>query len=331
MSWIKRNLYFVIGSVVALALMGLAGYYLYAKWAYNNEVLTKLNEQYAKLQELNDEKPHPGSASGPVDNIKNAKEYIQDLKAYKQKALAYFVPISPIPERAKLNNQEFTAALRETLDRLQKEAAVASVSLPPDAGGYSFSFTAQRSRMTFATNSLEPLSAQLGEVKAICQVLFAAKINNLDSLRRERVSVDDQSGLVTDYLVASSTTNEFAVLTPYELSFRCFSSELAAVLEGFASSKHAMVVKDINVEPTTGPIVGDANTGAAGAEAVPPGMGGVPGMPGMPGMRGYYPPGEAAAPKPAQTITKGGMPVALDERPLRITLSLNVIKLLPSK
>ena len=39
MDWIKRNLYFVIGSLAALVLMGLAGYYLYSKWQLNNEVL----------------------------------------------------------------------------------------------------------------------------------------------------------------------------------------------------------------------------------------------------------------------------------------------------
>ena len=44
MDWIKRNLYFLIGSLVALALMGLAGWYLYSKWQLNNEFLGKLDE-----------------------------------------------------------------------------------------------------------------------------------------------------------------------------------------------------------------------------------------------------------------------------------------------
>ena len=50
MDWIKRNLYFLIGSLVALALMGFAGWYLYSKWQLNNEILGKLDEQYAKLK-----------------------------------------------------------------------------------------------------------------------------------------------------------------------------------------------------------------------------------------------------------------------------------------
>lgn len=39
MDWIKRNLYFLVGSLVAVALMGLAGWYLYSKWQLNNDIL----------------------------------------------------------------------------------------------------------------------------------------------------------------------------------------------------------------------------------------------------------------------------------------------------
>ena len=39
MDWIKRNLYFLVGSFVALVLMGLAGWYLYSKGQENAETL----------------------------------------------------------------------------------------------------------------------------------------------------------------------------------------------------------------------------------------------------------------------------------------------------
>ena len=136
-----------------------------------------------------------------------------------------------MPESGKLTSQEFSSALSRTLDQMQREATKASVALPPkDATGqpYSFSFAAQRERLAYAAGSLEPLSVQLGEVKAICSVLFQARVNSLDELRRERVSEDDLKGPQTDYLPEKSVTNELAVLAPYEVSFRCFSSELAA-------------------------------------------------------------------------------------------------------
>ena len=49
MDWIKRNLMFVIGSAIALVLMGLAGFYLYTGMTKNDEAVTKLNEAYRKV------------------------------------------------------------------------------------------------------------------------------------------------------------------------------------------------------------------------------------------------------------------------------------------
>ena len=251
MDWIKRNLYFVIGSLAALALMGLAGYYLYSRWQLNNQILSQLDEQYAKLKRLNEQRPHPGS--GKVDNIKAAKEQEQQLRAYCQKARQFFqhCPPIPVPESDKLTSREFSSALSRTIDQMQRDATKANVALPPkDASGqtYSFSFAAQRDRLAYAAGSLEPLAVQLSEIKAICAVLFEAKINSLDELRRERVSEDDLRGPQTDYLPDKSVTNELAVLSPYEVSFRCFSSELAGVLAGFAAAPCGLMIKTINVE-----------------------------------------------------------------------------------
>jgi hypothetical protein len=163
MSWIKRNLYFFIGSIVAVVLMGLAGFYLYSKWQLNNEIMEKLNQDYAELQRLNQENPHPGS--GQVDNIKAAKQQQEQLRQLVQKIREHFERIPAIPDLGtNVTSQEYKSALDRTIAQLQRDATNASVILPPD---YSFSFTAQRPRVTFAPGSLEPLSVQLGEVKAI--------------------------------------------------------------------------------------------------------------------------------------------------------------------
>ena len=44
MAWIKRNLYFLIGGGVALALLGAAIFYLYTQNQKNNELTAKLTE-----------------------------------------------------------------------------------------------------------------------------------------------------------------------------------------------------------------------------------------------------------------------------------------------
>jgi hypothetical protein len=103
--------------------------------------------------------------------------------------------------------------------------------------------------MKFAPGSPAVLAIQLGEVKALSEVLITAKINALDSIQRERVSPDDQAGQLTDYLDQKTEETELAALTPYQFTFRCFTPELAQVLCGFASSPHGIIVKSFNVEP----------------------------------------------------------------------------------
>ncbi len=359
MAWLKRNLFFVIGSLVALILMGLAGFFLYSKWNLNNEVLTTLNNDYEELKKLNSANPHPGS--GSVNNIKLAQEQRDQLKEFLKKVQAYFRPIERIPDLPKITDRDFSAALSQTIEQLRNQATNASVSLPPE--NYNFSFTAQKSRISFAANSLNRLAIQLGEVKVIALVLYDAKINALDNLRRERVSQDDSAGSQTDYLTERTETNALAVMTPYEITFRCFSTELAAVLAGFASSPHALVVKTVNVEAApavavteqTSPVFSsmpimvqqqnpmaeemsraqqEARSQAAFASRY--GLGGGQQNLGGVAYRGLGsapPPTYAPQPmvQPGGQPAKGGLPTVLDERLLKITLNLYIVKPLPTK
>jgi hypothetical protein len=102
---------------------------------------------------------------------------------------------------------------------------------------------AQRDLVKFSPAAWEPLAAQLGEVKTIAEILFAARVNSLDGIQRVRVSDDDASGPQADYFDDHSVTNNLAVLTPYQITFRSFSPEIAQVLAGFASSPHGFIVK----------------------------------------------------------------------------------------
>jgi hypothetical protein len=326
MSWLKRNLYFVIFGVVAVALLGLSGWYLFSKYSANNDQFSKLNEAYQRLIQLNNENPNPGNAE--IDNIKTAKDQRQQLTNYLQDARKYFQRIPSIPDSSKVASQDFATALRKTLDQLQREANGASIALPPEGGGYSFSFAAEKSRVTF-TGGLEALAVQLGEVKTICDVLFQANVNALDNLRREKASPDDRDGPVNDYLAENSTTNDLAIHTHYEVTFRCFSSELASVLAGFGSSPYSVVVKDINVD-----LASAAPVAATGFDT----GGTVPNTGGR-GMADYVPPGGATPPPAALPTQPGGatprgggpLPTVLDEKQLRITLGLVIVKLLPPR
>jgi hypothetical protein len=192
------------------------------------------------------------------------------------------------------------------------------------------------------------MAMQLGEVKAICDVLIRAKIHALDSLRRERVSSDDAAGNQTDYLSIPSLTNELAVLSPYEITFKCFSPELAGVLGGFATSPYGFLVKNIALEPAVALTTETTSVTAVTPQPVP-----VPVTPTYPttpnpytqrygnlGGDGEYRPNTPGYPRPVTPIPQPvqvapvaprptGLQTVLDEKQLKVTLLVEVVKLLP--
>ncbi len=310
MGWLKRNLFFAVGVVVAVGLLGAAGFYDYLGWQHNQTALVKLTEIYTQLTEATKQKPSPGS--GQVDNIKTAGEQERQLRQWLGQTANYFQPIAPIPKLANgpLSDPLFAGALHSNIVQLIREAGAANVQLPPD---FYFSFTAHMDRLRYAPGSLESLSVQLGEVKTVSELLFAAGINALDGVQRLRVLPDDASGPTTDYLDDQPVTNELALLTPYQVTFRGFSPEIARVFQGFASSSHGFIVKNINVQPA----------GVAGATLGD--MGGYPTAANLQaGGRFVNNPGGATTP-----LGKGGLQTVLNEQLLRVTLTVEVVKLTP--
>ncbi len=307
MGWIKRNLFFTIGGVIALALLGAAAWYNFKGWNHNRAAVGQLEDAYHTLATLYSKNPAPGNDQ--IDNIKTAREQEQQVRNWITQAGAYFVPVPPIPNPTNgvITTEAFAGNLRKTIHDLQEEAKDLNVDLPPD---YSFSFAAERQLVTFAPGSLDPLASHLGEVKALCEILFSAKINGLDGVQREVVSDNDSTGPQSDYLSDKTTTSpdNLATLTPYILTFRCFSADLADVLTRMASSNHGFIVKGINVIPA-----GQATTIAG---AMPPGIPGGEWNPTAPPPSG---PGAAAA--------MGGLQTVLDEQLLRVTLAVEVVKL----
>jgi len=337
MAWIKRNLFFVIGGMLALGLLGAAGFYNYRGWSHNSAAFDKLNEIYGTLRNLTGQKPSPGNDK--VDNIKAAKEQERQIRDWIRQAADYFQPIAPIPNTGNnaVSSEAFAAALRRTIDQLQHEADAASVTLPPK---YNFSFEAQRSLVRFAPGSLGALAAQFGEVKTISEILFAARVNSLDGIQRVRVSDDDATGPQADYFDGHSVTNNLAVLTPYQITFRSFSPEVGEVLAGFASSPHGFIVKSINVQPAGAAAATAPETAAlmpavpmlAVLETVEPMLAQVPPFRPRPGpIPPAIPPAAPPAAPPTRAPGRGGLQTVLNEQLLRVTLVVEVVKLLPKK
>jgi hypothetical protein len=352
MAWIKRNLFFVIGGILAFGLLGTAGYYNYKGWSHNQAALKTLTEIQDTLRKYATQKPSPGNDK--IDNIKAAKEQESQLQDWIRQAGAYFKPIAPIPNAGTnaVSSEAFAGALRRTIDQMQRDAETARVMLPPR---YGFSFDAERSLVKFELGGLGALAEQLGEVRAIADVLFAARVNSLDGIQRVRVSADDLAGSQADYFEGRSETNNLAVLSPYQITFRSFTSEVGEVLSRFASSPHGFIVKSLNVQPAGA----FAATGGGGGEGMAPG--GMPPPPMFPPMlhaplldpmpaalhapmqapmpmlppavlqgRGGPPPSPMPTPSPATTPSgRSGLQTVLNEQLLRVTLVIELVKLSP--
>jgi hypothetical protein len=296
MAWIKRNLFFFIGGLVALGLLGAASYYNYTNWSRNTNEMTTLEQTYETIKSFSDPASSPGDDK--INKIQEAKDQEKEVLAWLNKAKTYFQPITPIPADSPVTSESFSAALRRTIDTLQHEAGNA-VGLPPE---YGFSFEAQRSRVTFSPGSLDLLAAQLGEVKTITEILYAAGVNDFDGIQRARVSDDDASGPQSDYVNTQTTSSGPATLTPYVVTFRSFSPEIAQVFAAFANSPHGFVIKSFNVQPAS------TDNSDAGAQ------------------RGYGQPGYGQ-PGNNLMVESGGLVTVLKEKLLRVTMEIEIVKL----
>ena len=353
MEWVKRNLFFVIGAAVALLLIGVAGYYSWSGYSKNSAAREELNTKYEELRRFYESQPSPGDGE-KVDNIKRAKDQAAEVRAVIGNAGRRFQRPPPIVvgdtalEGTNISIAHLSRGMSETIARLQREATNSGVILLPR---YNFSFEAEADKVRLAPAGLPPLAEQLSEVKVIADVLIDSKVNSIDAIQRERVAQEDYSGIQTDYIEARSKTNELAIITPYQVTFRSFTPELGAVLSGYANSPYGIVVRRINVEPAvTTTMMPDGTmpytppqtyytpppsvppTGPRYAEESrygPPGGGlGGPGYQRPPGYaQPCYPPAAPAAPvaAPASTVPK----TVLNEKQIKVQMQLEIIKLLP--
>jgi hypothetical protein len=177
--------------------------------------------------------------------------------------------------------------------------------------GYAFSFETQRTKVDFKDGTFPAIPEQMAEVRALCKILFDAHVDPLVNIRRSKVSKDDEeSNTASDYHLLKVETNAAmgTVQSPYELVFNCLSSDLAAMMQGFLSSRHGFVVKGIHVEPAV--------------EAVGPNAPGA-GNPKGPQTRGQPLPPVPPVSRPAP----GDKPnVLLKERRLKVTLLVYAIR-----
>lgn len=337
MNWLKKNLFLAVGGVVALGLLGFAIFFLLTRKAVVDEITEQLNTRTQELKDLVSRDPHPNQ-----ENIEAARKEQKKLAAFLQESRKFFVPVATFTN---IDSAVFKDVLQTTISELEHGAEKAGVNLPAK---YDFTFTPQRKSVDFAADTLAPLATQVAEIKAICDVLFDARVHALTSLRRAPVAKEDQGA--TDYLIGRKPeTNAVtgAVLVPYEIQFQGFTAELAAVLEGFFRSSNSFIVKNIDVQTNA--------VAAAAAETVPaympystlaPSAAPQPQLSPMDMMRQRYrmgpggpygsrygrPPSPVPTPAPTPgqftPVVRKGPETILDERAFKVTVYLEAVRLI---
>jgi hypothetical protein len=321
MAWIKRNLGLVIGGVVALALLGVGGWYLYAKMQEDQTVTADLDQAASSFKEIVNRPVHPGNDK--VNNIQLAKDEHKKMEDLLE-AMRDRIAGPPLPKD--LNNKEFRALLDNTIVEMRRDAEKRGITLPNQGQDYWFTFQSQKTAVEF--KNLETLTYELLDIKTIVDILYNSKVHDLIGLKRVQANSDENGAdFLTDKRI---TTNDVAIITPYEVTFQGFSAELGRVMEGLIKAKRCFIVKNIGVDkapsttPSSTPRTPVPQTMPYGN---PYGNRYAGGMGMNPYARGMM--SQPAAPAPQPVTPRNN--VILDENKLRITLAIDSVRIKPKE
>ncbi len=241
MAWIKRNLFFVITMVAGLGVTGYCGYLLYSAMSDNDAA----NSQYASDANSLKDLQH----KTPVASKENISAAGSDVERVRTLLEGYRKSFAAFPTPPALGEREFKDFLQKDINQFGTQATNAGVGLPP---GFAFAFSQQIDKLNYPTECIAPWMVELEEIQAILNILYNAKINYLESIKRPSAGLNDLgSGDIGQF---ATVNNQMGVVTPYVVSFRAFSTEIANVLAGVAASSNCFIVKTIFVTPSRAPL-----------------------------------------------------------------------------
>lgn len=316
MLWLKRNLLLAAGGLIAILLLGFGLYYFWTNRQNNKKIEAQLEENKTTFGGLINKDPYPSPT-----NIARAKQEVQRAREAITNARAYFQPVPFEP----VTDQAFKAVLDNSIFDLHKKAEAASVILPSKT--YAFTFEHQKRQLQFPPEAFPALPQQLAEIKLICELFFDAGINKLITVRRARLYAEEPLSQVDHHEMKPEVDEPMGMgSNPYEVVFHAFSTDLATALQSFYKSTNGLLVKAIAVE-------------VAAAEAPQPGVNPpaaqiprpvvAPPAPAPTAPRPLPPrtaPGATAPAKPPE-----GLKTVLNERLLKITMVLEVLRTLPAQ
>lgn len=328
MDWIKRNIGLVGSLAVGLVLLGVAGWFLSMKKETADGATTQLDEATQKLKTLYNRDPRPNQ-----ENIKAGKEDAQKVEAFVASLEPHFIP----PQLPKdITGRSFGLLMDEMLNSLRQTAKRYSVKLPQD---YKFGFASQATNVNIPAESLSSLVLYLHDVDALGRAVFSAKVNSIEGIKRPSVPSDETLGSL-DFLTEKPVTNEWTIATPYEISFKGFSPNIAEVLAALQKLKSFVAVKNMSVGPASADQADGTPGGASGLgmrmDSMPAGPSSSDmaryGLGGGGGGSRYGRAPRAFAPvvpvAPVAPRTHGPI---VDEQLLQVILSLDIVRPVPAQ
>jgi hypothetical protein len=332
MDWIKRNMALVISGVVVLVALGGAGFYLFTRISADKDADAELAAAQQTLQEFVGKSPFPNQ-----ENVKFAKQHQQQLQGYLDRCLKFFPKtVTMTPE---LTNR-FSVFLATTLADLHAAARAANVTVPTN---FAFGFSAQKEQLQFEASALPKLITQVTDVRNMCGVLFQSGIYEITKVQRAptHTSEDPTSGAQSQDILPppqrtiSTNDSPQALVLPYEVTFRCTSEQLAAVLDGLARSSNGIQVKWMKVLGGETENVDQTDaTGGMDPRMMMMSRYGMmnPAMMGRYGMGMRRPPmTPQAAPTPTPTTSTRKNGPVIEDKPFNVTLTVEVIRLMPAQ
>jgi hypothetical protein len=300
MSWIKRNLIFVITALVGVLLAGWAGYQLTNSMAEDKAAKDDFDSVMNDTTAMRNKNPYPTPEN--IEAARGEAAQIRGLLGDFNKVFAPFPTVPPMDEKT------FAETIGKRIAELQMMASTMAIKTPDH---YAFSFSGLTGQLAFPSNCIPVWLEQLGQIKSICDIVLHAHINEFEGIQRVPVYPGDQGG--TDFLPTTWVTNQLGVVSPYQVSFVGFSRGLAQILEGFLNSTNCFVIKSVIVSSSKNPT--QANGPGMGLSPLQQLVSGAP---------------TPAAPPFAGGARAGAAPVSVvREKPLYVTLVIDAIKLKP--
>jgi len=240
MGWLKRNLIYVIGGIIALAAIGGAYVFVNGASQRKQEAMDALGVYTNTVNRLISARPYPSVEA--IDKVNNEAEVLKVFTAEAEKLFEYQKP-------RRMRSQDFKVHLINSLVKLRADATNNNIRIPRN---FNFTFGHLLPMPNLLQYSIEPLSMHLQDVQEICRILYEARVHSITGIQRVTAYPREPGGavLMGDVAVRTNLTTAEAVFTstPLRFSFRGFTSELTEVLNLLASDDRFYVVRKVEVE-----------------------------------------------------------------------------------